>query len=274
MPVLRRRSAFLSHVRYRFVDCRWSLDDPEPGGAPTSRATFPAPRSSTSSAISPSAPGAGGRHPLPGRAEFAAAAGRAGIGDRHVRGRLRLARRRRAALVAAAPFRPRRLRRARPGGVARAAAHRRGDRPLRPSSSAVERTDDTIDRDELAARLGELVVVDARVPRPLARRAEPGRPRAGPHPRRASTRPWNERCPGAAGRRARRLLRLRRHRVRPAAPAPPRRPRRAGSTRARGRSGSSTRSCRSSALPRRPSRSRTGRGTAPSAAGSSASRAG
>ena len=31
MPVLRRRSAFLSHVRYRFVDCRWSLDDPEAG---------------------------------------------------------------------------------------------------------------------------------------------------------------------------------------------------------------------------------------------------
>ena len=28
MPVLRRRPGFLSHVRYRFVDCRWSLDDP------------------------------------------------------------------------------------------------------------------------------------------------------------------------------------------------------------------------------------------------------
>src|SRR5690348_9631447 len=28
MPSLRRRSGFLSHVRYRFVDCRWALDDP------------------------------------------------------------------------------------------------------------------------------------------------------------------------------------------------------------------------------------------------------
>ena len=73
--------------------------------------------------------------------------------------------RRRAALVAAAPLRPRRLRRL-------MAASARWHGPLAAAREEIEaatfeprpRDDDTIEADELAARLGELVVVDARLP--------------------------------------------------------------------------------------------------------------
>jgi thiosulfate/3-mercaptopyruvate sulfurtransferase len=81
MRVLRRRSAFLSHVIYRFVDCRWSLDDPDAGrrayldGHVPGAAFLDVERDLAAPA------GPDGRHPLPGEDDFAAAASRAGIGE-------------------------------------------------------------------------------------------------------------------------------------------------------------------------------------------------
>ena len=168
-------------------------------------------------------PGAGGRHPLPAAGDFARAAGAAGIGpDTFV--------------VAYGSL----------GGAERLwwlLRHFGHDAcavidldawrgPLTAGEEHAEpavfeprpRNDDTIELDELAARLGELVVVDARLPRPLPRRAEPDRPRARPDPG-ALNAPWTEPLPRATRRRARRLLRLGRHRLRHPAPPAPRRPR-------------------------------------------------
>jgi thiosulfate/3-mercaptopyruvate sulfurtransferase len=81
MRVLRRRSAFLSHVIYRFVDCRWSLDDPDAGrrayldGHVPGAAFLDVERDLAAPA------GPDGRHPLPDEDDFAAAASRAGIGE-------------------------------------------------------------------------------------------------------------------------------------------------------------------------------------------------
>jgi thiosulfate/3-mercaptopyruvate sulfurtransferase len=81
MRVLRRRSAFLSHVIYRFVDCRWSLDDPDAGrrayldGHVPGAAFLDVERDLAAPA------GPYGRHPLPDEDDFAAAASRAGIGE-------------------------------------------------------------------------------------------------------------------------------------------------------------------------------------------------
>jgi thiosulfate/3-mercaptopyruvate sulfurtransferase len=193
MSVLRRRSAFLSHVRYRFVDCRWSLNDPEAGRRAYLDGHIPGAAFLDVERDLSSAPGAGGRHPLPGRAEFAAAAGRAGIDNRTL-------------VIAYGSL----------GGAERLwwlfrhfghddcavldlTAWRgpleSGEETPGPAEfSAVERTDDTIDRDELAARLGELVVVDARIP---------GRWRGEPNPvdrvpgriPGAVNAPWNEETP-------------------------------------------------------------------------------
>ena len=69
--------------------------------------------------------------------------------------------------------------------LARAAHRRRGDGRARTRSSRASATGDTIELDELAARR-ERARRRRRAPRAaLARRAEPGRPRPGPHPRRA-----------------------------------------------------------------------------------------
>jgi thiosulfate/3-mercaptopyruvate sulfurtransferase len=190
MHVLRRRSAFLSHVRYRFVDCRWSLDDPEAGRRAYLEGHIPGAAFLDVERDLSSAPGAAGRHPLPGRAEFAAAAGRAGIGD--------------GVLVIAYGTL---------GGAERLwwllrhfghddcaaldlAAWRgplvAGDEPLEPAEfSAVERTDDTIDGTELAARLGRLVVVDARIPSRFRGEPNPVDRVPGRIPG-AVNAPWNE----------------------------------------------------------------------------------
>ena len=94
-------------------------------------------------------------------------------------------RRRRAALVAAAPLRPRRLRRARPRGLARPAARRRrGGRSRR--AFVPRRAARRHDRPRDARRAARRARRRRRPrPRPLARRAEPDRPGAGPDPGRA-----------------------------------------------------------------------------------------
>ena len=68
--------------RYRFVDCRWELGDPAAGRASylaghIPGATFLDVDADLSDLSVPNA----GRHPLPSAERFAAAAGRAGIGD-------------------------------------------------------------------------------------------------------------------------------------------------------------------------------------------------
>jgi len=150
-------------MRYRFVDCRWSLDDPGAGRRAYLEGHIPGATFLDVEQDLASAAGAGGRHPLPGRARFAAAAGRAGIGDDTF-------------VVAYGTL----------GGAERLwwllrhfghddcavveldawrGPLRTGEETTEPEVlTLLERTDDTIDRHELAERLGELVVVDARVP--------------------------------------------------------------------------------------------------------------
>jgi thiosulfate/3-mercaptopyruvate sulfurtransferase len=197
MLVLRRRSAFLSHVRYRFVDCRWSLDDPEAGRRAYLGGHIPGAAFVDVERDLSSAPGADGRHPLPGRAEFAAAAGRAGI-DNHT------------FVIAYGSL----------GGAERLwwllrhfghddCAVLELDAWLGPLSSGDERIEpaefvprprenDTVEPDELAARLDELVVVDAR--RPERFRGEPNPidqvPGRIPGARNA---PWDEPLPELPG---------------------------------------------------------------------------
>ena len=277
MHVIRRRSAFLSQMQYRFVDCRWSLDDPGAGRRAYLEGHIPGATFLDVEQDLSSAPGRGGRHPLPSRDGFAAAAGRAGIGPGTFVVAYGTAGRGRAAVVAAAPFRPRRLRRARARGLARTAPGRRGDR--RAGGVHAGRADRRHGRTQRARAAARRVGRRRRArPAPLAGRGERRRPCAGPHPglrqrRRGTTK--TRRCPrgswsrtaAPASRRASPCIAF----TSRAAPA--------ASTRARGRSGSRIRRCRSSARRRwRPkprsrsrSRSRTGRGTAPSAAGSSAS---
>jgi thiosulfate/3-mercaptopyruvate sulfurtransferase len=67
-------------MEYRFVDCRWALDDPGFGRRAYLEAHIPGAAflDVESDLASPS--GAEGRHPLPSGEQFAAAASRAGIG--------------------------------------------------------------------------------------------------------------------------------------------------------------------------------------------------
>jgi thiosulfate/3-mercaptopyruvate sulfurtransferase len=81
MPVLRRRSAFLSHVIYRFVDCRWSLDDPDAGRRSYLEGHIPGAAFLNLERDLAAPPGPDGRHPLPDEGDFAAAMSRAGVGD-------------------------------------------------------------------------------------------------------------------------------------------------------------------------------------------------
>ncbi len=158
-------------MRYRFVDCRWSLEDPEAGRRAYLEGHIPGAAFLDVERDLSSAPGAAGRHPLPGPAGFAAAAGRAGIdggtfviaygslgGAARLWWLLRHFGHDDCALLDLAAWR----------GPLRA-----GDELPEPAVfSAVERAGDTIEREELAHRLEELVVVDARIP---ARwRGEPG----------------------------------------------------------------------------------------------------
>jgi thiosulfate/3-mercaptopyruvate sulfurtransferase len=150
-------------VDYAFVDCRWSLDDPAWGRNAYLEGHIPGAAFLDVERDLSAPPGAGGRHPLPATADFARAAGRAGI-DRET------------FVVAYGTM----------GGAERLwwlLRHFGHDAcavldleawrgPLTAGEEAIEparfepaeRRDDTIEREELAGRLGELVVVDARVP--------------------------------------------------------------------------------------------------------------
>jgi thiosulfate/3-mercaptopyruvate sulfurtransferase len=157
-----RGGGYLPRVRYQFVDCRWSLDDPGWGLARyrdghVPGATFLDVERDLSAPAGPR-----GRHPLPTADDFARAVGAAGIGPG-------------VFVVAYGSL----------GGAERLwwlLRHFGHDDcavfeldawrgPLRPGEERAEslafqpreRPGDTIELTELAARRGELVVVDARL---------------------------------------------------------------------------------------------------------------
>lgn len=148
-------------MRYRFVDCRWSLDDADAGRRAYLEAHLPGAVFVDLERELSGPPGARGRHPLPDDALFAEAMSRAGVDDGTF-------------VVAYGTL----------GGAERLwwlLRHHGHDAcavidfdawrgPLVSGDETVERAhftsrvrdDDTIERGRLAAQLGELVVVDAR----------------------------------------------------------------------------------------------------------------
>jgi thiosulfate/3-mercaptopyruvate sulfurtransferase len=153
----------MSHVRYRFVDCRWSLDDPDAGRRAYRERHVPGAVFVDLERDLAGPAGPGGRHPLPEPEHFAAAMSCAGIDAETF-------------VVAYGAL----------GGAERLwwlLRHHGHDRcavldlaawhgPLTPGEETAEpatfvshpRAGDTIAREELAARRDELVVVDARLP--------------------------------------------------------------------------------------------------------------
>jgi thiosulfate/3-mercaptopyruvate sulfurtransferase len=69
----------MSHVRYRFVDCRWSLDDPDAGRRAYREGHVPGAVFVDVERDLAEPAGPGGRHPLPSAGRFAAAMSRAGV---------------------------------------------------------------------------------------------------------------------------------------------------------------------------------------------------
>lgn len=187
----------MSQVRYRFVDCRWSLQDPDSGRRDYLAGHVPGAVFVDMEQELAAPPGRGGRHPLPTEEQFTAAASRAGIDSGTF-------------VVAYGSL----------GGAERLwwlLRHYGHDDcavldlsgwlgPLRSGEETVEprafephlRTGDTIELDELARRHEELVVVDSRVP---------GRWRGEPNPvdrvpgrvPGAVNAPWNEPLPELPG---------------------------------------------------------------------------
>jgi thiosulfate/3-mercaptopyruvate sulfurtransferase len=177
-------------VRYQLVDCRWELGRPGAGREAYLAGHLPGASFLDVEEDLSAPPGEGGRHPLPEPGAFADAASRAGIGDG-------------VFVIAYGSM----------GGAERLwwlLRHFGHDDcavieldawrgPLRAGEEAVDPADfvpcpragDTIDADELASRLDELVVLDARLParwrgEPNAIDAIPGRIPG------ALNAPWNE----------------------------------------------------------------------------------
>ncbi len=180
-------------MRYRFVDCRWSLDDPGFGKARYLEGHIPGAAFLDVERELAAPAGAGGRHPLPDLADFARAAGAAGIGPG-------------AFVVAYGSL----------GGAERlwwllrhfghddcavidldawrGPLTRREEHPEPETFEPLVRSGDTIDLDELNARRHELVVVDSRVPSRWRGEENPIDKVPGRIPG-ALNAPWNEPLP-------------------------------------------------------------------------------
>jgi thiosulfate/3-mercaptopyruvate sulfurtransferase len=180
-------------VRYQFVDCRWELGSPGRGRALYLEGHIPGASFLDVEHDLSAPPGPRGRHPLPTVADFARAAGRAGIGTG-------------VFVVAYGSM----------GGAERLwwlLRHFGHDEcavleldawhgSLRAGEEDVEeaefvprpRADDAIEADELHAQLGELVLLDARVPERFRGEVEPIDPLPGHIPG-ARNAPWNEPLP-------------------------------------------------------------------------------
>jgi thiosulfate/3-mercaptopyruvate sulfurtransferase len=149
-------------MEYRFVDCRWALDDPGFGLRAYREAHIPGAAFLDLERDLAATAGAEGRHPLPSAEQFAAVASRAGIGaDTFVIAYGSLGGAERLWWL---------LRHFGHGDCAvidLAAWHGPlvgGDEQIEPAIfDAVPRGDDTISRDELAREREQLVVVDARL---------------------------------------------------------------------------------------------------------------
>lgn len=180
-------------MEYAFVDCRWSLADPAAGRAAYLAGHVPGASFLDVERDLSGPAGAGGRHPLPAAEEFAAAAGRAGIGDG-------------VFVVAYGSL----------GGAERlwwllrhfghddcavldldgwhGTLHAGEERVEPRAFTPRERTGDTATLEEIAARLGELVLVDARRPERWRGEANPVDREPGRIPG-ARNAPWNEPLP-------------------------------------------------------------------------------
>jgi thiosulfate/3-mercaptopyruvate sulfurtransferase len=150
-------------MRYQFVDCRWELGQPGRGRELYLAGHIPGASFLDVDEDLAGPPGPGGRHPLPDAAAFAGSASRAGIeagvfviaygnmgGAERLWWLLRHFGHDDCAVLDLegwlGPFRT-------------------GDETIEPATfKARPRSDDTIEADELAARLEELVVIDARLP--------------------------------------------------------------------------------------------------------------
>jgi thiosulfate/3-mercaptopyruvate sulfurtransferase len=184
-------------MRYLFVDCRWSLDDPEAGRRAYLEGHIPGAVFVDLEQELSAPPGPNGRHPLPPAEAFAAAMSRAGIDDAtfvvaygSVGGAERLWWLLRhhghnaCAVIDLDAWR---------GPLAT------GEATAEPTTFVSrEREGDTIGPDELAGRLAELVVVDARTPNRWRGEASPLDP-VGGHVPGALNAPWNEPLPELPG---------------------------------------------------------------------------
>jgi thiosulfate/3-mercaptopyruvate sulfurtransferase len=180
-------------VRYLFVDCRWSLDDPGWGAERYREGHIPGAVFLDVERDLSATPGAGGRHPLPAAADFVRAAGAAGIGSgvfvvaygtlggaERLWWLLRHFGHDRCAVIELDAWR---------------GPFTRGEETTEAAVfTPRERRDDTIELDELAVRHRELVVVDSRLA-PRWRGEENPTDRVPGRIPGALNAPWNERLP-------------------------------------------------------------------------------
>jgi thiosulfate/3-mercaptopyruvate sulfurtransferase len=184
-------------VRYQFVDCRWELGTPGRGRERYLEGHVPGASFLDVDVDLSAEPGPRGRHPLPDSDAFVSAASRAGIGDG-------------VFVVAYGNM----------GGAERlwwllrhfghddcavmdfAGWHgplTSGEEQLEPADFHPNvRDDDTIETGELAKRLGELVVVDARLPERWRGEPNPIDKQPGRIPG-ALNAPWNKPLPELPG---------------------------------------------------------------------------
>ncbi|HEU5363764.1 MAG TPA: rhodanese-like domain-containing protein [Gaiellaceae bacterium] len=183
----------MSHVRYRFVDCRWEIDDPDAGRRAYLAGHVPGAVFVDVERELSDPPGIRGRHPLPSAERFVEAMSRAGIdgetfvvaygtmgGPERLWWLLRHHGHDRFALID-----PEAWRGPLTAGEETAARAEFASRP---------RADDTVEREELSRRLAELVVVDARVPARFRGESNPVDRVPGRVPG-ALNAPWNEARP-------------------------------------------------------------------------------
>jgi thiosulfate/3-mercaptopyruvate sulfurtransferase len=181
-------------VRYQFVDCRWDIGDPDRGRELYLAGHIPGASFLDVDLDLASKPGAGGRHPLPEPGSFARAAGAAGIGAGvfvvaygNMGGAERLWWLLRhfghdgCAVIDLESWR---------GPLTS------GDEPAESRELALRpRVDDVITAEELAGRLDDLVVVDARVSSRWRGEANPIDRVPGRIPGSLNA-PWDEPLPG------------------------------------------------------------------------------